>query len=252
MHIEFDELTLLALGEERREASAHLAGCASCQEQLAELRAVVGKVRETGPVEPVPAEHMPAELWSRIAAEAGVETGVDDAEVTPIQAATGRRTREDDTSDRAFSRYLIGIAAAAGIGIGTIATTYFSDRGPAGELIASAELEALADDLPTASAEVIERDGRQFLVIETDQLADPQGGYLEVWLLNEDVSGLITLGPLDADRQEFVIPSDLDLSEFPIVDISREHFDGDPTHSADSLWRGGLALGEQSDTTNNG
>ena len=36
------------------------------------------------------------------------------------------------------------------------------------------------------------------------------------------------------------LPADLDLAEFPLVDVSVEPLDGNPTHSGDSVARGEL------------
>ena len=76
------------------------------------------------------------------------------------------------------------------------------------------------------------------LRVVLDELPDPQNGYLEVWLLRPDVSGLVTLGVLDETEEEFVLPAGLDLSEYPVVDISVEQLDGDPGHGGLSLVRG--------------
>jgi hypothetical protein len=40
----------------------------------------------------------------------------------------------------------------------------------------------------------------------------------------------------------FTLPAGLDLNQFPVVDISLEHFDGDTSHSADSILRGKLEI----------
>lgn len=237
MHVESDELTLLALGEALPDAAAHVATCEECQREVAELRATLEEVRRIGPVEPVA---LPDGLWERIAAEAfaappAAEPGAE-ADVVDLEAHGARRSARDG----GWPRYLIGIAAAAGIVIGGVGASYLNDRESEESLVATATLAPLDDALDTAIARIVQRDGHQVLIVQADGLADARGGFLEVWLLNPDVTGLVTLGPLDADRQEFVLPAALDLSEFPIVDISREPLDGDPTHSGDSLWRGEL------------
>lgn len=43
------------------------------------------------------------------------------------------------------------------------------------------------------------------------------------------------------DEEVLNLPDGLDLAEFPIVDISLEQFDGDPTHSGDTIIRGILS-----------
>ena len=81
-------------------------------------------------------------------------------------------------------------------------------------------------------------DGHQRLRVELAERPDAEDGYLEVWLLRPDVSGMVTLGVLDAESGEFPLPAGLDLEEYAVVDISREHMDGDPGHGGDSLVRG--------------
>ena len=46
------------------------------------------------------------------------------------------------------------------------------------------------------------------------------------------------LGVLEGDTGEYLLPAGLELSEYPVVDISREHMDGDPGHGGDSVVRG--------------
>jgi hypothetical protein len=69
----------------------------------------------------------------------------------------------------------------------------------------------------------------------------PDGTYREVWLLRPDVSGLVSLGMLEGDQGRFDLPDGLDLADYPVVDVSEEHFDGDPAHSGDSVVRGDLS-----------
>ena len=52
---------------------------------------------------------------------------------------------------------------------------------------------------------------------------------------------LVSLGPLRPDGI-YDIPPGVDPSRFPIVDVSVEPVDGDPTHSGDSVLRGELPL----------
>ena len=62
----------------------------------------------------------------------------------------------------------------------------------------------------------------------------------------EVICGVLTSGAflgegvLRGDTATFPVPDGLDLGEFPVVDISVEPFDGDPSHSGDSVVRGTL------------
>jgi len=105
--------------------------------------------------------------------------------------------------------------------------------------VASAELDALDERSEPARAVLAERDGR--LELAFDELRLPEAdGYYELWLIDADVEGMVSLGPL-TDGETVALPEGLDPAEFPIVDVSLEPFDGDPTHSGDSLLRGELA-----------
>ena len=70
-------------------------------------------------------------------------------------------------------------------------------------------------------------------------------GYYEVWLLAPDASSMVSVGMLDAtEGGTFPLPAGIDLKSFPVVDVSLEHYDGDVTHSSDSILRGSLDVGE--------
>jgi Anti-sigma-K factor rskA len=62
-----------------------------------------------------------------------------------------------------------------------------------------------------------------------------------VWLIDDAVEGMVSLGAVRPDEARVTVPDGLDLAAYPIVDVSREPLDGDPLHSGDSLWRGRLA-----------
>lgn len=54
---------------------------------------------------------------------------------------------------------------------------------------------------------------------------------------------MVSIGVLGSGAvNEFPLPSGMDMQAFPVVDISLEQYDGDVTHSADSLVRGELDI----------
>ncbi|HEX5366505.1 MAG TPA: anti-sigma factor [Acidimicrobiales bacterium] len=61
-----------------------------------------------------------------------------------------------------------------------------------------------------------------------------------MWLIDEDVRGMVSLGPSRPDGR-YAVPSGVDAGRFPVVDVSLEPPDGDPTHSGTSVLRGTLA-----------
>ena len=89
-------------------------------------------------------------------------------------------------------------------------------------------------------AELLDRDGSYQVRVETEGL-DADDGYLELWLLDPTATRLVSLGPLRADGL-YDVPSGVDPGEFPVVDVSVEPVDGDPTHSGQSVLRGQLVL----------
>lgn len=135
-------------------------------------------------------------------------------------------------------------AAAAGLVVGGVAgglAVSAALRPEAETVVAEVRLEALPGWSASGDAQVEEdAEGRRTLVVRvTDADAD---GFREVWLLDAGATRLVSLGLLDGDEGRFALPADLDLAEFPVVDVSAEPFDGDPAHSGDSIVRGELAL----------
>jgi anti-sigma-K factor RskA len=79
-------------------------------------------------------------------------------------------------------------------------------------------------------------------VLEVDlTAADLQDGFYEVWLLDEAVEDLVSLGVVRGGGEVVLpLPAGLDLGEYPLVDVSVEPLDGDPGHSGVSIARGTL------------
>ena len=119
-------------------------------------------------------------------------------------------------------------------------------------LIAAGVVALVTDD----DADVIARDARTdrtdgdwfgrarrsrwgvFTRLETNDV-DADDGFLEVWLIDSSVERLVSLGPLRSDGR-YELPAGLDPGSFPVVDVSAEPVDGNPTHSGDSRLRGTL------------
>jgi Anti-sigma-K factor rskA len=61
-----------------------------------------------------------------------------------------------------------------------------------------------------------------------------------VWVF-DGKTRILAIGVLRSDQQgTFPLPATLDLHTFHVVDISAEPYDGDQTHSAQSVLRGSL------------
>lgn len=167
-------------------------------------------------------EQPPAALWGRIADEVGIPA-------RPI-ALEHRRRRLTP----------IFAAAAAVVLVAVIVTAVTLWPDPSSDtVLAATQLDTLAGN-GSGSAELVNHRGHMQLHLHTADL-DPEGGYIEVWMIDPSVTRMISLGPLRADGS-YDLPDTMDPSDFPIVDISVEPNDGDPTHSGTSLLRGQLNI----------
>jgi anti-sigma-K factor RskA len=230
-HCAREQLALAALSETLpADDAAHLASCPRCQAEVAALRRPVDVLTAppltgTGPDVPPPPR-----VWDAIAAATGVSTAprVDSppAEVVPLR----RRLPP--------GRWL-GVAAAAlvGVVIGAGAVALSGDDG--GSVVAATTLEPLPAEDASGRAEVREADGMRLLEVDLDapSLTD---GYYEVWLLQPDAVRMVPLGAVHRGDTVLPLPSGLDLGAYPLVDVSIEPMDGDPTHSGVSVARGQL------------
>jgi Anti-sigma-K factor rskA len=231
-HVDAELLALHALGESLpTDAAHHLAGCATCEAEIASLRQVVGLGRSLGGDDVLVPP--PDSAWLQIAAE----TGVDPATLRYVELAPAADTPPLPPQRRTWWALA---AAAAGILVGAAAVVGWQtldDDGAAA--VASAVLDPLADPDATGTATVNEIDGRRELSVDLDAESG-QDAYLEVWLLSPDASQLVSLGVMHGESGTFSVPDGLDLAAFPVVDVSVEPLDGDPAHSGDSVVRGTL------------
>nr|WP_206153914.1 anti-sigma factor [Cellulosimicrobium aquatile] len=242
-----------------------MSSCAECADAVARLARVVDAFDGADAADELVAPD--AAVWSRIQAELGLTSAtaappvvapaaVTDAPTVPTlprdAAGTGAEAPDSTTgtavvvplaSRRRRVWVPVAAAAAAALVVGGVGGILWERREvePPETTVASATLDPLPDwQGASGDARVEERpDGRRQVVVTVDAPV-PDGTYREVWLLAEDLSGLVSLGVLDGTEGRFDVPDGLDLAEFPVVDVSEEHFDGDPSHSGDSVVRGPL------------
>ena len=275
-HLPPEELALFALGEGGD--TAHLDACPECSAEVAALQRVVtaGRAPAAGPELP----HPPASVWAGIHARLGLGDAVrtdpfavsgpaavrqspdgsgtpqasetPDASGTPasdtatshspgpdrsaapasLDAARQRRARRRLPQILGAAAAAVVLAAAGTWGVSRI----LADRT---QVVAAVDLAPLPAYSETGRAEVDQRpDGARELVV-TASGSDARG-FREVWLIAPDVQRMVSLGTMEGNEGRFTIPANLDLNEYPIVDISDEPFDGNPTHSGDSILRGVL------------
>ncbi|TNB76864.1 anti-sigma factor [Arthrobacter sp. BB-1] len=129
------------------------------------------------------------------------------------------------------------MAAAAAAVLVTAGAVWSLNQAP--RPLAEADLTPLAQFSAAGSAKVVEAaDGSRALEIQLSK--DEAKGYQEVWLIAPDLSRLVSLGVMNSDSGTFQLPAGLQLSEYPIVDVSDEPVDGNPAHSSVSIVRGTL------------
>ena len=253
-HLDPEELSLHAmygdwLDEEGRK---HLASCDTCTAEYITLRRTVDAMKTTPDSSSlvVPGPH----VWGAIHQELGLSEA---ARKDPLDSAQG--TEEGFTSPsepvrpqeppadfesfkkrpRGWQRPGIWLAVAAAGALAIAGATLWNINQAATPL-ARAELSPLAQHSATGSATVLEsRDGARTLEVKLSK--DEAQGYQEVWLIGPDLTRLISLGIMDSDSGTFPLPADLNLADFPIVDVSDEPLDGNPGHSSVSIVRGSLS-----------
>ena len=245
MHVDSDDLALVAIGEGEQEHRDHVSGCSVCREEIDSLAAVTNIMSAGGPV-PVEA---PAYLWPSI--EAAIRDLPADAPspaTSPMPAirsdpaSLDSRRKARRLRSRRFSGVSLIGAAAAGAAVMWIGSTVVGADAPGADapVMATAELAALESSVTPGTAEIVERDGHRMLRIDASALPTVTDGYLQVWLLEDDASGMVALGSLTEGGEEFELPDSLSTETFTTVDVSVEHYDGNPAHSGESLWRGPL------------
>lgn len=249
-------------GLDQRAAQNHVEQCSLCAAHLGRTKRVI-----TALAAPSPMEAAPEGLWDRVAQELQISSAASSSTaLSPHNTGDGIDADKDSNpTDGRFStvqqlhpqlrprrsagaRWLtVFAAAAAGVVVGAAAVTWWlqsgqDDQPPSADaptVVGGAVLEPVASDDLTGQAQMVDRgDGELELRVDLSATADPADGYFEVWLRDEDASRLMSLGAATAESTTLQVPAGIDLSQYPIVDVSHEHFDGDPTHSGTTLAAG--------------
>jgi anti-sigma factor RsiW len=275
-HCTPEQLALAALREPLPDAdTAHMATCEQCRAEVASLQRAVDALAVPELAAPGASVAPPMRVWESIAEATGVTvtprpelvaptgshpappvTGTPSFTVAPPvdlarpidEPPVEERSGGTVLPFRARRRPLLLIAAAAvagaAIGAGAVAVlrdgTPEPEREPIAAPVVAVDLDPLADNDASGRASVIERpDGTRVLEVEL-RAGDVASGYYEVWLIDEAVEDMVPVGVARAGTVSFELPVGLDLGRFPIVDVSVEPLDGDPTHSGVSVVRGVL------------
>lgn len=242
-HVDLDVLALVALGEPASDADlAHIGACERCAEDLLSLTETVRVGRSVTAADTLVPP--PPQVWDRIAGELALDTdaaagAADDAPDAAAAPGAGGPALAPVVPLRRPAAPWLAAAAAAGVVIGGVGGVLWSgqDDAPAA-VVAETDLDPLPGWEATGHAVIHEApDGTRELVLEVDaDVADD--AYQEVWLIDADVTRLVSLGVLEGSSGRFTVPTGLDLGEFVVVDVSSEPYDGDPAHSGDSIVRG--------------
>ena len=251
-HLHDDALALLALSEEpTAEETAHLEHCEQCAGEISAYGRVVRAGKSTVPAGSVP----PPAVWAGIHEALGLDPSLrkdpleDRQENHPDQGAAspsgpaGAARPVSLADERRKRRGTKWFAAAAAAAVVAGAATWGVVRGfePQPEVIASVPLEPLPSysDEGTATVDLLPDGERELVITASSSEAE---GYREVWLISPDITSMVSLGEMDGTEARLKIPDGLDLSAYPIVDISDEPHDGNPEHSGKSILRGQLEL----------
>jgi hypothetical protein len=247
-HCTPEQLALAALREPLpAEDAAHLASCDRCRAEVRSLQRSVDAVAVPQLAAPRAPVTPPPGVWEAIAAATGVSaTPRPDRALAPAEAAVAEPPAPpaggaDVLPFRSRRHPLLLVAAAlvvgAAVGAGAVAVVQSGDDG---KPVTTVALDPLADNDASGRAEVVVRkDGSRVVEVQLDAPALTDE-YYEIWLIDRDVVGMVPLGVVRPGTQTYELPDDLDLGEFPLVDVSVEPLDGDPTHSGVSVARGEL------------
>jgi anti-sigma-K factor RskA len=164
----------------------------------------------------------PAQLWTAIA------TAID----RPVNEVVTLRPHHR----RAWLGAAAVLLAALVVGGGLLLSAGRNDNVVASTALNNIGLSPLGAE-SSGKAEIIRRGSSYRLHINLSGVPTEPASYIEVWLIDRQVKGMISLGPFHGDG-DYAIPSGVDPAKYPIVDVSIEPADGVPTHSGVSIVRG--------------
>jgi Anti-sigma-K factor rskA len=244
-HLDDESLALFAMGDAVPDANQrkHMLTCSRCEAEVASLTRLVNIGRTSRGVEIV---QPPASVWDRIHAELDLSDDLADVPRERMAISATTTTGDQDAVVTPMSRrrpstaswWLVAAALVLGVVTGIVGSSLVSQSDDP-RVLAEAVLEPFPDWPASGSARVEENaDGSREVVVD---LSAPSGGLREVWLIDPETSGLISLGLLSGTSGTFSVPADLDLDRYSVIDVSEEPDDGDPAHSGNSIVRGPLS-----------
>ncbi|GAB2946646.1 anti-sigma factor [Streptomyces sp. NPDC058869] len=274
-HSDPDDLVLIALGDALSSVgSEHLSQCSRCTRDLADLVRVVDAGRAPDSQELL---EPPPDVWAGIRAELQLDsahTGEDmpapssaqggqaPASLGPDGAGRTSETEFDGLDSppsagigpgpkRGRRRTAVAVAAAtallgAAAGSGITWWVVGQDTQEARPAVVTGTSRALTPLVPSAlgSARVGDVSGQRKLDIKVEGLPKTSG-YFEVWLMDRSHTKLISMGVLGPEGHAVLpVPNNLNLKDYPYVDVSDQAYNGSPEHSGRSIVRGQFAEGQ--------
>jgi Anti-sigma-K factor rskA len=246
-HIDPERIALFAMGEPVADPAEteHLASCPTCIDELAALRHAVVAGRASMDVGEL--ETPPEAVWDRIVEELKLTSFATATEpenaAAPSDLGAPAASVTAPPARRSIAARIWALAAAvvlvAGVSLGAWA---LSQRAGLTE-VAEATLAPFPAHPSAEGSAIVEEEADGSLVVRVALDADAAPDtFREVWLITADASALVSLGVLEGSEQTFPIPTDVDLKDYVLVDVSQEPDDGDSNHSGDSIVRGELTF----------
>jgi hypothetical protein len=252
-HCSPDQLALAALREPLPDGdAAHLADCPQCRDDVGALRRAVDVLSVPALATPAPAVAPPPRVWEAIAASTGVAVAPRSTAEAPVPAAAPGAVEAPSpapTPLAARSRFglrrpslrwpAVAAAVLVGVAVGGGAVAITQRQGGAGTVVAQTALDPLSGAPASGRATVREEGSTRVLQIDL-RAPVPRDGYYEVWLMETGAQLMVPVGVLHTGDTTLPLPDGLDLTAYPLVDVSVEPLDGNPAHSGDSVARGQL------------
>jgi hypothetical protein len=201
----------------------HVAECRTCQDDLATIRrtrAAGDALRQDPDLSSLVSP--PPEVWDAIQRELA-----EDDTVVPLRSRRAPR-----------GAWAWVAAAVVGAVLGSAITWAATHQDDSARLsAATSELVPLGQHRTRGTISLTDTKPGAELSLDVSGIDDGPG-FVEVWLLDAQTGGMVSLGVLDGDHGSWAVPAGLDLAAYDQVDVSREPYDGDPAHSQESLARG--------------
>lgn len=239
-------MTLIALGEDVGDGEReHVQACPACADAMAYVRRQLLRIHDAGAsAEDIP----PPSVWEGIHRRLDLDEGLRADPLAPVPGSTSVAGAPGSRRGVRHRRVLIG-AAAVVVVAGGVWSSLSAMHGSTSDApdpkpwtIATAHLAPIGAHADSGNVRLdLMPDGERILVVHCS--GTTARGYREVWLLTADATGMVSLGSMEGADDEFRLPDDVDIASLPVVDISSEPDDGDPTHSGVSIVRGSLHAG---------